>query len=161
MGVRRPWNIVDMPVYSLATTNTDGTVNMNICTYVSAISMKPKLFMVAVDYHTQTFKNLLERNQAILQILHKEHHTLVPTLGKKSGANYDKGAYLRKKNLLADWNGHEVLANVCGLMQLELRGRMNVQGDHELFWFEVVKSKTIDENNLLMFQDLIAAGTIL
>ena len=84
MGVKRPWNIVDMPVYSLATYHK-GQVNMNICTYVSAVSMKPKLFMVAIDYNTQTYQNLQENDTAVLQILHEDQQQLVPMLGKKSG----------------------------------------------------------------------------
>ncbi len=35
MGVKRPWNIVNMPVYSLAT-YVDDQLNMNVCTYVTA-----------------------------------------------------------------------------------------------------------------------------
>lgn len=161
MGVRRPWNIVDMPIYSLATTNPDGTVNMNICTYVTAVSMKPKLFMVAVDYTTQTFQNLENQQSAVLQILHEDHQSLINYLGKKSGNSVNKERYLEKKDLLMTWNSNKVLKNACGLMELEMRGRKNVNGDHELFWFEVVKSKTIEENKVLMFHDLIREGIIL
>ncbi len=37
---KRPWNLIDVPVYSLVTRNGDET-NMNLCTYVTAIA-KPK-----------------------------------------------------------------------------------------------------------------------
>ena len=40
--MKRPWNIIDLPVYSLLSNDVNGNINMNICTYVSAVSMKPK-----------------------------------------------------------------------------------------------------------------------
>ena len=49
VAMTRPWNLLNLPVYSLATYQGE-KVNMNICTYVSAVSMKPKQYMVAV-YH--------------------------------------------------------------------------------------------------------------
>jgi len=160
MGLKRPWNIVNMPVYSLATYSEE-RVNMNICTYVTAVSMKPKLFLVAVDYSTKTFENLGSGQVSILQILHQDHQNLVNLLGKKSGNQINKADKLYSKGLLTRWNGRDVLSGACGYLALEMRGRKNVAGDHELFWFEVVKSKTNLENNILMFQDLIEAGIIL
>ena len=44
--MKRPWNIVDHAVYSLVSYDNENNINMNICTYVSAISMKPKVFMI-------------------------------------------------------------------------------------------------------------------
>ncbi|MEP2948485.1 MAG: flavin reductase [Ekhidna sp.] len=149
-----------MPVYSLAT-EKDGQLNMNICTYVSAVSMKPKLFMVAIDYHTQTFTNLEISTTAVLQILHTDQIKLVNQLGKKSGKNFNKYDYLEKKELLDNWNGNKILKGACGYLQLKQVGRKNVGGDHELFWFEVEKSKTNAEQGILMFQDLIEKGMIL
>ncbi|MEM9896593.1 MAG: flavin reductase [Bacteroidota bacterium] len=160
MGVKRPWNIVDMPVYSLATYSED-SVNMNICTYVSSISMKPKIFMVAVDYNTLTFERLDAKTQSVLQILHMDQIDLVKKLGKKSGKNFDKNDFLVKNNHLENWNNNQVLTNACGYLQLEEKGRKNVGGDHELFWFEVTKSKTKSEEGVLMFQKLIEGGIIL
>lgn len=160
MGLKRPWNIVDVPVYSLATYK-DGQVNMNICTYVTAVSMKPKIFMIAVYYNTQTLDWLNESNTAVLQILHKDHTPLVRTLGKKSGRSYDKQKYLEKKDLLDSWNSQAVLKNACGYIELEKMDRKDICGDHELFWFEVKKPKTVSEDGILMFQDLVREGIIL
>ena len=56
--MKRPWNIIDLPIYSLQTTDKKGNINMNICTYVSAISIKPKMYSIAIDYNTKTFENL-------------------------------------------------------------------------------------------------------
>ena len=54
--MKRPWNIISPPVYSLVTYDEEGKVNMNICTYVSAVSMKPKIYSIAIDYTTKTYK---------------------------------------------------------------------------------------------------------
>ena len=51
--MRRPWNIINLPIYSLQTVDKDGKLNMNICTYVSVVSMKPKIYSVAVYYGTK------------------------------------------------------------------------------------------------------------
>lgn len=160
MGIRRPWNIVDMPVYSLATYG-DGKVNMNICTYVSAVSMKPKLYMIAIDYSTQTYQNLEKGSEAILQVLHQDHSALITGLGKKSGQNSNKEAFLERNNMLDHWNGQAVLKGACAYLQLIQTGRKQIGGDHELFWFEVKKSKTQSETGILMFQDLIERRIIL
>ncbi|WP_436515394.1 flavin reductase [Ekhidna sp. To15] len=160
MGLKRPWNIVDVPVYSLATYDGD-RVNMNICTYVTAVSMKPKIFMIAVYYGTRTLDLLENSNVAVLQILHQNHSPLVRPLGKKSGNSFDKGEFLASKNLLTQWNGKQVLKDACGYLQFEKIDRKNIGGDHELFWFEVKKSKTISEHNVLMFQNLVKEGIIL
>lgn len=42
--MKRPWNLANVPVYSLAT-YAGQKVNMNICTYVSAVNMKPKRYI--------------------------------------------------------------------------------------------------------------------
>lgn len=160
MGVKRPWNIIDVPVYSLATYDGD-RVNMNVCTYVTAISLKPKIFMIAIYYGTRSMELLERSNEVVLQIMHQDHVPLINELGKKSGASFDKHDFLLSENLLTLWNGKQVLKNACGYLQLEKMGRKNVSGDHELFWFEVKKSKTISEEGVLMFQDLVNEGIIL
>jgi len=67
--MKRPWNIIDLPIYSLQTTDKKGSINMNICTYVTAISIKPKIYSIAIDYNTKTFENLEDSSEAILQIV--------------------------------------------------------------------------------------------
>ena len=73
---------------------------MNICTYVSAISMNPKLYAVAVYENTQTLENIEESDYAVLQLLHESHFHLVKKLGQTSGMKYNKEQYLKKKDLL-------------------------------------------------------------
>jgi len=135
--MKRPWNIPDMPVYSLATYNHH-VLNMNICTYVTAISMKPKLYGIAVYNDTQTLKNVQESEYAILQLLHPSQYALVNVLGKKSGKNYHKHAYLTKKGLLQSWNGYEILKNITACLLLK-KISFQQTGDHVLYIWEVEK----------------------
>lgn len=158
--MKRPWNMVDVPVYSLAT--YDGNhVNMNICTYVSAVSMKPKTYMIAVYYHTKTIELLHSSQNVILQLLHTDQSKLIKTLGKKSGLKFDKAHYLNTHNLLTSWNGNQVLKEACAYLALKKIGHQDIGGDHELFWFEVTKTKTNTDQKILMFQELIEEGIIL
>ena len=149
--MKRPWNLPNIPVYSLAT--YDGsTVNMNICTYVSAVSMKPKRYIVAVYHQTKSLENILKSKSAVLQVLGKQHISLVNVLGKKSGLRYDKQNYLTKKKCLETWNDKTVLINCAGLMELEKLWHKDA-GDHTMFLFDVNRFQTNHEE-VLMLDDL-------
>jgi flavin reductase (DIM6/NTAB) family NADH-FMN oxidoreductase RutF len=144
--MKKPWNIIDAPVYSLATF-ANGVLNMNICTYVSAVSMKPKRYMVAVYHNTKTLEQLQSTDFAILQLLHTSQSKLVRTLGQKSGFDYDKAKYLNKTHQLCEWQGMPVLADACALISLK---KMEVQtaGDHDMYLFDVIAYKTLKEDVL-------------
>ena len=158
--MRRPWNIINLPIYSLQTVDKDGKLNMNICTYVSVVSMKPKIYSVAVYYGTKTFENLENSDYVVLQILSKKNISLVRTLGKKSGLKINKDKYLRKQNLLK-WKEYEVLDNSCALIELKKSDCIKNHGDHAIYLFDLVSSKTIKETNILTFQDLVEQKIIL
>jgi flavin reductase (DIM6/NTAB) family NADH-FMN oxidoreductase RutF len=134
--MKRPWNIPDMPVYSLATYNN--MLNMNICTYVTAISMKPKLYGIAIYNNTKTLENVEQSDYAVLQLLHPSQYSLVNFLGKKSGKNYNKQDYLLKKGLLWLWDGYEVLKNISACLLLK-KVSFQQTGDHVLYVWEVEK----------------------
>lgn len=149
-----------MPVYSLATYD-EGKVNMNICTYVTAISMKPKQFAIAVYYNTRSLENLNKEKKAVLQILNKKNIQLIKPLGRTSGFKRDKDRYLDDKKAITSWNNYKVLKEANAYIELEVMDRQNTQGDHELFWFQARRFKTVHEDGVLMFQDLVEAGIIL
>ncbi|MBT8189925.1 MAG: flavin reductase family protein [Bacteroidia bacterium] len=158
--MRRPWNMIDMPVYSLAT-YTDSVFNMNISTYVQPVSMKPKIYMIAVYHGTRTL-DILEQSQfAVLQLLSVKHKKLIRPLGKKSGRNYNKQAYLQKNDWLTQWKGVSVLRDCSALLYLEKKDSIEIGGDHRLFWFDVKGSRSINDQNILYFQDLISEGLIM
>lgn len=149
--MKRPWNLTNIPIYSLATYDND-RVNMNICTYVSAVSMKPKRYMVAVYHNTQSLQNILKSKTAVLQLLGKHHLSLVNTLGKKSGLRYDKENYLTKKKQLDFWIDKKVLTDCAGLIEVEKIWWKDA-GDHTMFLFNVKRFQTNHEN-ILMLDDL-------
>jgi flavin reductase (DIM6/NTAB) family NADH-FMN oxidoreductase RutF len=155
--MKRPWNLADLPIYSFATYDGD-KVNMNICTYVSAVSMKPKRYTVAVYQNTQSLDNIHKSKIAVLQLLGKQHISLVNVLGKKSGQRYDKQAYLIKKKQLESWNDKKVLTSCAGLMELEKIWSKEA-GDHTLFLFDVKRFQTNHEN-ILMMNDLREKGLV-
>jgi flavin reductase (DIM6/NTAB) family NADH-FMN oxidoreductase RutF len=149
--MKRPWNLSNTPVYSLATYEGE-KLNMNICTYVSAVSMTPKRYMVAVYHHTQSLQNMHNSKTAVLQLLGKQHVSLVNTLGKKSGRQYDKETYLKKKKVLEVWNDKKVLSNCAAVIALEKIWSQEA-GDHTMFLFDV-KSFRTNHENVLMMDDL-------
>ena len=137
--MKKPWNIPDLPVYSLATYES-GKVNMNICTYVTAVSMKPKLYAVAVYKDTKTLQNIANNQFAVLQLLHTSHYNLVKKLGQTSGKVYDKEKYLHKKELLTKWEGYQIIKNIATSVLLK-KVNQQLTGDHYLFVFETIKYK--------------------
>ena len=158
--MKRPWNITDQPVYSLATYQ-GGRVNMNIVTYAMAVSMKPKRYAVALYHNSRSLENLRTSGKAVLQILTTDHSQLVRYLGKRSGFEVNKEAYLQKKDQLCDWNGHKVLRNCAGLIELKPIHSYNA-GDHELFICDVSRHTTfMNQPDLLMLNGLKQRGIIL
>jgi flavin reductase (DIM6/NTAB) family NADH-FMN oxidoreductase RutF len=155
--MKRPWNLANIPVYSLATYEGQ-RVNMNICTYVSAVSMTPKRYMVAVYHQTKSLENILKSKTAVLQLLGKQHISLVNVLGKKCGLSYDKESYLIKRKHIELWNNRKVLSQCAGLVELEKVWSKDA-GDHVLFLFDVKRFQTNHEN-VLMLDDLREKGLI-
>ena len=96
----------------------------------------------------------------VLQILSKKNIGLVKNLGKKSGLKIDKDKYLRKQNLLK-WKDYEVLDNCCALIELKKIDCIKNHGDHAIYLFDLVSSKTIKENDILTFHDLVEQKIIL
>lgn len=107
---------ISVPVYSLATqTISDvsgaglGTRNaeqeishtrssMNIVTFATPVSVKPRLYMISLYHGTKTKDTFFESKHGILQLLDKRQKDLVPLLGKRSGyeEDYDKEEVCQK-----------------------------------------------------------------
>lgn len=95
--MRKPWNLPSYPIYSLLTRDAGGKTNYNIMSYVIPVSMHPKYYVIALYSGTQSLKNWQKLSHGILQLLSPSHAALVRILGKKSGKDYNKTAYLTKK----------------------------------------------------------------
>lgn len=154
---KKPWNRVNLPVYSVSSKGEKP--NMHICTYVSAVSMQPKRMMVAIYHGTQTLLNVEKDNAFVLQLLADHQYNLVNQLGKLSGKNIDKISRLHKRKLLTEWEGYPVLKDVLAVMKLTVCNQME-GGDHRLYICDVESYKNLNEGNALTTNILNEKGII-
>ena len=80
---KKIWNRINLPVYSISSRFED-TYNMNICTYTSAVSMKPKQIIVAIYNDTKTLEIATNSTKFVLQLLAANQYRMVDLLGKKA-----------------------------------------------------------------------------
>lgn len=158
--MRKAWNIPIQTVYSLLTYDASGNANMNICTYVTGVSMQPKRFVIAVYKNTKTLDNLSFNQTVVLQVLNETHAPLVKLLGKQSGKKIDKMQRLRKCDCLQTVDDFELLKGVNAYLRLAVVNSMDV-GDHILYTFDLLKSRSFNDVNILTNQYLMENGYIL
>jgi flavin reductase (DIM6/NTAB) family NADH-FMN oxidoreductase RutF len=144
---KKPWNRVDLPVYSISSKGNEYD-NMNIITYASAVSMKPKRFICAVYKNTKTLENVRSDGQFVLQILSDNQFALVRLLGKQSGNKINKIKRLNKRNLLSEWNGFSILKEALAVMEMKIINEID-GGDHVCFLCDVVAYKNLNEGKEL------------
>jgi len=144
---KKPWNRVDLPVYSISSKGNEYD-NMNIITYASAVSMKPKRFICAVYKNTKTLENVRSNGQFVLQILSDNQYALVRLLGKQTGNKINKIERLRKRNLISEWNGFSILKEALAVMEMKIINEID-GGDHVCFLCDVVSYKNLNEGNEL------------
>jgi flavin reductase (DIM6/NTAB) family NADH-FMN oxidoreductase RutF len=149
--MRKLWNRPNLPVWSLVTRDAAGSANMNICTYVTSVSMSPKLMLVAVYCGTKTLQNLHvnPRQPVLLQLLSEDLAPVVRVCGQQSGAQIDKIARLKKRYMLAEHEGLPYFTDAAGIMQLTFTTLTPCGGDHELLVGEVTWSKNLDDVPIL------------
>ncbi|MFZ9661565.1 MAG: flavin reductase [Chitinophagaceae bacterium] len=145
--MRRPWNRISLPVYSVSCNNGNET-NMHICTYVSAISMDPKLYMVALFKGSKTLDIVSNSTQFLLQLLTEEQYRLVPLLGQQSGHHIQKIEILQSKDLLDKYNQFFYLKKAAAILELNIIDRKET-GDHVVFICSVLKFKNLNDSNIL------------
>ena len=133
--MRRPWNRVDLPVYSVSS-NANGNHNMHICTYVMGASMEPKRMAVGVYKGTKTLELVEKTNHFMLQLLAKDQYGLIKLLGQSSGHTIDKLNQLTKKDLLAEWKSFPVLKSALAYIELKTYSTMDA-GDHIVYICDV------------------------
>jgi flavin reductase (DIM6/NTAB) family NADH-FMN oxidoreductase RutF len=148
MSVRKkPWNRTDHPVYSFS--STDGIENnMHIISYVTAISMQPKRFIVGIYEGTKTLELVKKKKEFVLQLLSDQQYSLVRLLGQQSGHHINKISRLQKRDLLTEWRNYPVLKDALSFMHLKIIGQMN-GGDHIGFLCDVVAYKNINSGTPL------------
>lgn len=156
--MKKPWNRIDLPVYSVSSRH-GSEENMHICTYVSAVSMEPKRYMVALFNGTKTLELARAEKRFVLQLLAEGDHGLVALLGRQSGHQVDKLSRLRKRGLVEAWKGFSVLSNAAAWIELVIIGEMDA-GDHVMMLCDVVASKNVQEKRILTLDTLRAKGLI-
>ncbi len=159
--MKRPWNRINPNVYSLMTSCEEASYNMNICTYVSVVNIKPKIYLISIDKSTLTYKNLNSVPVSIvLQSLSIKNIKLVKLLGKKSGFTYNKQKALESRKLTSLWKGNNVLNDCCFLLELHKLKKIHEMNDHCIFTFEIKSFKNFGQD-FLSFQNLIENKIIL
>jgi len=131
----KPWNRVDGPIYSLSTL-ARGKRNLNICSYVTPVSMKPKRYIVGVYKGTKTLENLESNPVGILNFMTVEMAHLVNLLGKKSGHKIDKTKRLGDQVELTE-DGFAVLSKSLATVRLKFTERID-GGDHWVWLADAV-----------------------
>ena len=159
--MKRPCNRTNSNVYSLMTSCQKASYNMNICTYVSVVNIKPKIYLISIDKSTLTFKNLTNNPVSIvLQSFSFKNIKLVKLLGKKSGFTYNKQKALESRKLTSLWKGNNVLNDCCFLLELHKLKKIHEMNDHCIFTFEIKSFKNFGQD-FLSFQSLIENKIIL
>lgn len=156
--MKKPWNRVDLPVYSVSSRH-GSEENMHICTYVSAVSMEPKRYMVALFKGTKTLELAAAEKRFVLQLLAAGDHGLIAQLGRKSGHDIDKLSRLRKRGLVEEWNGFSVLSNAAAWIELAIIGALDA-GDHVMMLCDVIAAKNVRDTRILTLDDLRSRGLI-
>lgn len=152
MTKKKPWNRINLPVYSISS-KVGAVCNMNICTYVTAVSMQPKRMLVAIYENTQTLDLVKKNPHFVLQLLSAKQYRLVDLLGKKSGHNIDKIKRLEKRNLVTEWNGFKILNNALAVMELKAVNTLP-GGDHKIFLCDMIAYKNLTDGDALSLDDL-------
>jgi flavin reductase (DIM6/NTAB) family NADH-FMN oxidoreductase RutF len=150
---KRPWNRVNLPVYSISSTDGKGNFNMHIITYANQISMNPKRFVCGIYEGTKTLENVVGHKEFVLQLLSEKQYRLVDLLGKKSGHQFNKIERLEKRKLITAWNGFPVLKDALAVMLLNSISSFP-GGDHTGFLCDVVEYKNLNEGNPLTLDTL-------
>ena len=152
MTKKKPWNRINLPVYSISTKGDEAS-NMNIITYASQISMRPKRFICGIYEGTKTLDNANSSKEFVLQLLAEKQYSLVNLLGKKSGHIINKVERLKKRNELAEWRGFDILKNCLAVIHLKVINEFD-GGDHKGFLCDAVAYKNINEGKPLTLDTL-------
>jgi flavin reductase (DIM6/NTAB) family NADH-FMN oxidoreductase RutF len=158
MTRKRPWNRVNLPVYSISSCAGEER-NLNIITYVTGISMAPKQFVCGIYQHTKTLELVNRRGEFVLQLLSASQYRLVDVLGKQSGFSINKIERLQKRSLLQEWKGFYVLTDALAWMHLSVISSFDA-GDHQGFLCDLVQWKNQQDGEPLTLDVLRDKGLV-
>jgi len=122
---------------------------MNICSYVTAVGMKPKVMLVALYHGTKSRENIVVGEPVRLQLLAENQASLVRLLGQQSGKTINKVARLEKRSLVtyhAEW---PYLIGVVGYLDLKVINLIDAGLDHDLALCEVLYQNNLSDDVIL------------
>lgn len=149
---KKPWNRTSPPIYSIASRYED-RFNMNICTYVTPISMKPSRLVVGVYKNTFTLELVSLQNEMVLQLLSEDNYRLIKLLGQTSGYNRNKITAI--KSPLINYKGFTCLDSALALIHLNVIKKTDA-GDHWLMFCDVSSFINLNEG-LPLTMDILRA----
>lgn len=158
--MRKIWNRPNQAIWSLSTVDTEGIGNMNICTYVNAVSMEPKFMMVALYHGTKTHENVVVTKRALLQLLTEDLALVTRVCGHTSGYQGNKIKRLQKKYEIHTSTGLPYFTGAAGYLELQLEKIVSVGGDHDLGIFSVVLHRNLNDTPLLTTEYLRTHGLL-
>jgi flavin reductase (DIM6/NTAB) family NADH-FMN oxidoreductase RutF len=158
--MRKLWDRTPLAMWSLSTVDAQGNGNMNICGYVTSISLQPRIMLLAVYHHTKTHQNIKHEPRALLQLLTSKHIDIVRTCGRQSGNSIDKIAKVAKKHPVAYHKGLPYFTDCAGFMELDITDLREIGGDHLLATAEVVASQNLVDATILTNDYLRVHGII-
>lgn len=142
---KKPLNRTNPTIWSISS-HYNGRYNMNICSYVTGISMKPYRIVVGVYKNTMTLELVQPAHEMVLQLLAPSHYKLVRLLGQTSGFKKDKFRAIR--NPVISFNGHQCLGDALSLLHLKIIQQIDA-GDHWLMLCDVCSYINLNEGEPL------------
>ena len=129
--------LIDVPTYSMATINADGTsTNMNILTYATPVSVRPdRVWSIGLYKETLSYQNFLRTRSCVLQLLTEQHIPLIKLLGGSSGNQVNKQEECEKLgfiwgSLSATDESPSVLPDCAYYLKLSAIGELIDCGSH-------------------------------
>ena len=138
---KKPLNRTNPAIWSIASAY-NGQYNMNICSYVTGISMKPSRMVVGIYKNTLTLELVRQSNEMVLQLLANHHYKLVRLLGQTSG--YKKEKLRSLKIPVIQYKGHQCLADALSLIFLKIKQQIDA-GDHWMMLCDISSFINLNE----------------
>jgi flavin reductase (DIM6/NTAB) family NADH-FMN oxidoreductase RutF len=150
--------VLDVPTYSLATLNKDGSTNMNILTTATPVASRPdRVWSLGIYKETLTEENILRNPLLVLQLLTEPQAELVLVLGGASGRDIDKKEECAKLGFewqdleLEDGEGLQVLSGCTSYLKMRIHGGVVDAGSHLIVpYCQVEEMYTADDADIIL-----------
>lgn len=142
--------LIDVPTYSLATTDEHGKTGMNILTYATPVSVRPdRIWSIGLFKGTVSHDNFARNGEGVLQLLSPRHVDVVKLLGGSSGKDVDKKLECEKLGL--SWVSPimdgmpELIPDCAYYLKVRRVGEMIDCGSHDVALCKIESMLVADE----------------